>query len=301
MTSRKVVDLFCGIGGMSLGFQNAGFEIVAAFDKWKPALAIYQDNFSHMALEKDLFDPAAGTMIKELAPDIIIGGPPCQDFSIAGKREQGERANLTLRFSELVSEARPGWFVMENVYNIERMPVLEKAKTVLKNAGYGLTTTVLDASRCGVPQARKRFFMIGKLGEKHAFLERQLTESLADTQMTVRDYLGNSLGTEFYYMHPRSYARRAVFSIDEPASTIRGVNRPIPQNYQAHKADKAPISAGVRALTTKERSLLQTFPPEFILNGSKTNQEQAIGNAVPVRLAEFVATQIRKYEELNES
>ena len=96
-------------------------------------------------------------------------------------------------------------------------------------------------------------------------------------------------------MHPRSYARRAVFSIDEPAATIRGINRPIPSNYKRHPSDAAAIEEGVRALTTKERSYLQTFPDAFKLPGAKTNVELAIGNAVPPALAKYIAKCIEKY------
>jgi len=105
-----------------------------------------------------------------------------------------------------------------------------------------------------------------------------------------------SLHTEYYYMHPRSYNRRAVFSIHEPSATIRGVNRPIPDGYKRHHADKADISDGVRALTSKERSYIQTFPESFVFEGKKTDVEQAIGNAVPVKLAEYVAKCILDYE-----
>ena len=86
-------------------------------------------------------------------------------------------------------------------------------KTMLSDAGYGLTARVLDASRCGVPQARKRFILIGHLGSEDGFLDDELEAGLADKQMTVRDYLGDKLRTQYYYMHPRSYARRGVFSI----------------------------------------------------------------------------------------
>lgn len=293
----RCVDLFSGCGGMSLGFQNAGIDIVAAVDNWKPAIDIYQANFNHPIIDMDLYSDDAVEVIRKYAPDIIIGGPPCQDFSIAGKRERGTRANLTIRYAEIISELLPRWFVMENVYNIERFPVLPEALEIFRAAGYGITSRVLNASLCGVPQARKRFFLIGKLGEPDGFLDKEIDENLSETPMTVRDYLGDSLDTEFYYMHPRNYQRRAVFSIDEPSSTIRGVNRPIPENYKMHHADKARIGQGVRALTTKERSYLQTFPNWFELVGSKTSVEQAIGNAVPVKLAEFVATQISLFEE----
>ena len=292
----KAVNLFCGCGGMSLGFENAGIEFLAAYDNWAPAINIYKDNFNHPVHDFDLNAEGVIDHIKAYKPDMIIGGPPCQDFSIAGDRNMGERAKLTIRFANIVKEINPTWFVMENVYNIERMPVLPKAKRIIKKAGYGITIRTLNASYCGVPQARRRYFMIGLLEAKDDFLGRMLDLAQSKLQMTVRDYLGDSLHTQFYYMHPRSYNRRGVFSIDEPSATIRGVNRPIPQGYKKHHGDKADFLDGnVRALTTKERSYIQTFPKEFVLAGNKTDVELAIGNAVPVKLSEFVALRIMEY------
>lgn len=280
---------------MSLGFESAGFEIVAAFDNWNPAIKIYESNFSHPIYKRDLSGDSVSEQIADLHPDLIMGGPPCQDYSIAGKRELGKRANLTIRFGEIVSVAKPMWVVFENVYNIERFPTVTILKQILSDAGYGITTRVLDASRCGVPQKRKRFFLIGKLGEKDGFLDEIISRNLSAKQMTVREYLGDKLQTEFYYMHPRSYNRRAVFSVDEPAATIRGINRPIPENYKRHHADKADVHAGVRALTTRERGYLQTFPEEFKLPGAKTDVELAIGNAVPPALARYIANCVKQY------
>ena len=292
----RVVDLFCGCGGMSLGFQNAGFEVVAAYDNWDPAVSIYSMNFTHPVYKKDLLEDDAVEDIQRFSPEMIIGGPPCQDFSISGKRNfVGKRANLTARFAEIVSIIKPQWFVMENVYNIEKSPVLPAAINTLRSAGYGITKRILDASYCGVPQARKRFFLIGHLNDKDGFLDEILSSHLDTKKMTVHDYLGDSLNTEFYYMHPRNYSRRAVFSIHEPSATIRGINRPIPINYKKHPADKADISAGVRCLTTKERSYIQTFPESFQLGGAKTDVELAIGNAVPVNLAKYVGICIVDY------
>lgn len=106
---------------------------------------------------------------------------------------------------------------------------------------------------------------------------------------------GDTLGTEFYYRHPRSYARRAIFSIDEPSPTIRGVNRPIPKTYQVHPNDACHDLSKVRPLTTIERSQIQTFPRSFVLTGKKADIEQAIGNAVPVNLAKYVAECLKEY------
>ena len=287
----RVIDLFCGCGGMSLGFQNAGFDIVAAYDNWQPAIDIYQKNFQHPIYKKDLSTEDIVPELRVLAPDMIIGGPPCQDFSIAGKREfRGKRANLTLKFGQIVSEVHPQWFVMENVYNIEKSPIFEEVLTIFKSAGYGVTKHVWDASYMEVPQMRRRYFVVGKLGEKDDFLLEKMLSGLSKERMTVRKYFKDKpIGTDYIYQHPRTYKRRAIFSIDEPLSTIRSVNRPIPSNYVIHPADKTSDLSKVHVLTTKERSYIQSFPESFEFVGTTSSIEQAIGNAVPVKMAEYVA------------
>ena len=296
----RVIDLFCGCGGMSLGFQNVGFNIVAAYDNWQPAIDIYKSNFIHPIYKKDLAFEDVISEIRELNPDMIIGGPPCQDFSIAGKRNfRGKRANLTLKFGQIVSDVHPQWFVMENVYNIDKSPVFEEVLTIFKSANYGLTKHVWDASHMGVPQMRRRYFVIGKLGEKDDFLMDILLSGLSKERMTVRKFFNNKqFEKDFIYLHPRTYKRRAIFSIDEPLSTIRSVNRPIPSNYVIHHADKTSDLSKVHVLSAKERSLIQTFPESFIFKGTTSAIEQAIGNAVPVRMAEFVARAILNYIKL---
>lgn len=293
----RVIDLFSGCGGMSLGFQNAGFQIVAAYDNWQPAIDIYQRNFQHPIFKKDLSTEDVISELKGYSPDMIIGGPPCQDFSIAGKREfRGKRANLTLKFGQIVSEVRPQCFVMENVYNIEKSPIFEEVLTIFKSAGYGITKHVWDASYMGVPQMRRRYFVIGKLGEKDDFLLDRLLSGLSKERMTVRKYFAEKpLDAEYIYQHPRTYKRRAIFSVDEPLSTIRSVNRPIPANYVIHSADKTSDLSKVHVLTTKERSYIQSFPESFVFVGTTSSIEQAIGNAVPVKMAEYIGGTIYRY------
>ena len=292
----RTIDLFSGCGGLSLGFQNADFEILAAFDKWKPAIKVYQDNFDHPIYDTDLESEEAIEFIKKLNPEIVIGGPPCQDFSSAGKRDETlGRADLTLSFANIIATCKPDWFVMENVERITKSKILKEAIQLFKKAGYGISYDVLDASLCGVPQARKRFFLVGHLNSKDSFLNPYFTKNLSNRQMTIFDYLGKSLNTEYYYRHPRSYMRRGVFSIHEPSPTIRGVNRPIPKGYVRHSGDPVEITDQVRPLTTIERSYLQTFPDTFIFRGTKTDLEQIIGNAVPVKLGEYVANCINEY------
>ena len=157
----KVVDLFCGAGGMSLGFKRAGFELVCAVDNWPAALECYKLNFKrHPVKQLDISNWEAVAMeLKESKPDIVIGGPPCQDFSDAGLRVEGKRAKLTSCFAHIVATLQPKYFVMENVPRALKSKAYAEAEGIFKKAGYGLTKVILDASLCGVPQARSRFFL----------------------------------------------------------------------------------------------------------------------------------------------
>jgi DNA (cytosine-5)-methyltransferase 1 len=293
----RVLDLFAGCGGMSLGFQNAGYDLVAAYDKWEKAVDVYRANFEHPVYQMNL-DVDEYSFLKQHQIDMVIGGPPCQDFSSAGKRDETQgRADLTHTFAEMIVYLQPAWFVMENVSRIKKSHVLKTAKHLLEDNKYGLTQAVINASRCGVPQNRKRYFLIGQLNGSHNALLPYLKKNLSARKMTMHDYFGDSLGIAYYYRHPRSYQRRGVFSIHEPSPTIRGVNRPVPPAYQRHKNDAGPVDDKLRALTTRERSLVQTFPDDFILEGTKTNLEQMIGNAVPVKQAEYIATCILEYQK----
>lgn len=293
----RVVDLFCGCGGLSFGFASAGMDVVAAYDNWPAAIKVYASNFSHPVNTIDLSEEdSAVESIAGYTPDMIIGGPPCQDFSSAGLRnENNGRGDLTVSFAKIVAAVRPGWFVMENVSTITKTDKLNEAKDILTNAGYDMAQIVLNAALCGVPQKRKRFFLIGKPGLNDVLMLDCLKSQLAAKEMTVRDYFKDDMDVEYYYRHPRSYARRGIFSVDEPSPTIRGVNRPIPNGYHIHHNDPVDRIDGIRPLTTDERAKIQTFPQSFKFFGTKSEIEQMIGNAVPVNLGKFVAEAIIKY------
>lgn len=294
----KTIDLFCGCGGMSLGFQKAGFDIIAAYDNWHPAVNVYRKNFAHPIYERDLAEESIANEIAQYAPDIIIGGPPCQDFSSAGYRDETlGRAELSKCYADIVCTAKPKYFVMENVTRIRVSKTYQYVYNTLKEAGYGLTEKILDASLCGVPQKRKRLFLIGCLNAHDGFLDEILEKGLSSKPMSIYDYLGDKLGVEYYFRIPRSYNRRAIFSIYEPCVTIRGVDRPIPPNYKKHPRDPVEVGELVRALTPKERSYMQTFPESFKFEGTNTNVNQMIGNAVPVNLACYVANAILNYDQ----
>lgn len=283
---------------MSLGFQNAGFEILAGFEHWDAAIACYKRNFTHPVEDVDLSKVHDATKaILKYQPQIIIGGPPCQDFSGAGNRVEGDRADLTVAYAEIIKYIMPQYFVMENVERAASSEAYRKARKIFKEAGYGLTEKVLDASFCGVPQKRKRFFCIGCKEGQDSFLDGLLSTNQTIFPMTMREYYTQQkyeLRIQYYYRHPRSYKRRGIFSVDEPSPTIRGVNRPKPNNYVKHEGDVINPD-GVRNLSYRERAILQTFPTDYVWEDSSSVTEQMIGNAVPVNLAYYVATCLMRY------
>ena len=299
----KAIDLFSGCGGLSLGFQNAGVDIVAAFDNWDAAINTYNANFKHNASKLDLSNVnETKNVLSKYEFDMIIGGTPCQEFSNAGTRTEGDLALLSEKFAEVVCFFKPKWFVMENVDRFEGSDTYETVHRMFRQAGYGLTCRKLDASLYGVPQKRKRFFCIGLLDAKDNFMDALLIIKQTRKHLTVRDYLTNIFGENifginYFYRHPRNYGRRGVFSIDEPAPTIRGVNRPLPKQYKKHGNDASFDYPNIRALTSKERSIIQTFPNTFVFSEIKSDAEQMIGNAVPIKLAESVADQVLLYDQ----
>jgi DNA (cytosine-5)-methyltransferase 1 len=168
MRKLQVLDLFSGAGGMSLGFSDAGFAITAAIDHWHDALNTFHLNKAEtQTLLIDMSDESATHhALKSLGEvDVIIGGPPCQGFSIAGKRDPMDPRNkLYKSFIAAIREKKPTAFVMENVPTIASKTNAELYAEILNDLGglgYKTQSKVLIASDFGVPQNRKRMFIVG--------------------------------------------------------------------------------------------------------------------------------------------
>lgn len=297
----RTIDLFSGAGGLSRGLSDAGMEISLAIDSWQTAVDAYSRNSPHLVRCMDLRNVDQATEeLKGLDYDLIAGGPPCQDFSSAGKREEGTHANLTEAFAEIVARCKPRFVLMENVPRVRSSNAYHYAKALLDRQGYSFYERVLDANLCDVPQIRKRFFMFGWLGQENAAeqLNDVIEDSLNSRRLTVKEFMKDEISISHYYRHPRNYSRRAVFSVHEPSPTIRGVNRPVPPSYKRNPRDSA-SPQGVRALTSLERSRIQTFPNNWQWSSTsqpltKSDTELLIGNAVPVNLAKFVGAAMLK-------
>lgn len=175
MTNKPtVLDLFCGCGGLSHGFIEAGYNVLAGIDHWQDALDTFAFNHKDSkAIKADLVDITPKQMSEQRdikAVDVIIGGPPCQGFSIAGKRLiDDERNQLYKKFVDFVSFYQPSAFVMENVPNIISMGKGAVKDDILEDfsrLGYTVTYKILLASDYGVPQNRRRAFFVGLKNNK---------------------------------------------------------------------------------------------------------------------------------------
>lgn len=170
----NVLDLFCGCGGISLGFEQAGYRILLGIDVWEDALKTFKHNHKHsdtLCADLSTLSPIeVSEKINGEKVDVIVGGPPCQGFSIAGKRiVEDKRNELYKSFVRMVEYFKPKAFVLENVPNILTMGGGIIKEAILKDfesLGYTVVTKVLLASNYGVPQNRKRAIFVGLLNGK---------------------------------------------------------------------------------------------------------------------------------------
>ena len=172
----NVIDLFCGCGGFSKGFQQAGFNIVYGIDNWKDAIVTYKHNFPSAVVSNEDITNISGENILEATGlktneiDVIIGGPPCQGFSLSGKRLLDDPRNILYKsFVGIVSDLLPPVFVMENVPGLVRLfngKVKDAVISDFSELGYDVEMQLLSADNFGVPQQRKRVFFVGINCEK---------------------------------------------------------------------------------------------------------------------------------------
>jgi DNA (cytosine-5)-methyltransferase 1 len=166
------IDLFCGAGGMSLGLQRAGFSVLCAADAWNVAVKTYERNFDHPVICADLAGYPASKLqqlagIANVPVDLVVGGPPCQGFSIQRVGpDEDHRNNLVLEFARLVTEISPTSFIMENVPGLigkRGRQLFDAFLETVESAGYGTEAYVVNAADYGVPQIRRRVIVFGWL------------------------------------------------------------------------------------------------------------------------------------------
>lgn len=184
---NKIIDLFCGCGGLSLGFEMAGFEVELAIDMWKDAIATFNHNHKKsVAVCRDIAE-LTNDFLKNLSDEKeivgVIGGPPCQGFSTVGKREIDDpRNHLYLEYYRVVENVEPDFFLLENVKGLTTLNGGAFKDDIIGRfgrLGYDVNFDILNASDFGVPQNRERVFFIGMKKGRFPFPLKPLNEKIS--------------------------------------------------------------------------------------------------------------------------
>lgn len=314
------IDLFAGCGGFAKGFCNADFECVAANEFDENAAITYRANFNHPLVEDDITDPEVKQQIYELADgkeiDVVVGGFPCQGFSMSGKRILDDPRNKLFReFVEVVKRVRPKVVVCENVMGIlssGKGEVMRQIIEAFAELGYKMDYKVLNAADYGVPQLRKRVIFIGnRIGVDNIFPKPVLTP---DEYITVKDAIGDLVGhghdVALSHLITKSEETtiKRMEELEEGESLYSGKNgkkkyketaRKLFWNRPSHTVKRNNGNWAVhpienRYLTPREMARLQTFPDEFDFSYvGKTYQYRQIGNAVPPLMAKYIAESVK--------
>lgn len=322
----ELLSLFCGCGGMDLGFEQAGFRTSLAYDRREPGLKSWQNNRSFgKAVNRDIskitlkqIDEDYGS---EFSPTGVIGGPPCQGFSVANRYGSADdpRNKLVAKFFNIALRLHKrsplSFIVMENVPAIQGIRgggILEKQKAKLKRNGFSVYDKVLDAQEFGVAQRRRRLFLVA--------INKSITKSetwdFPDTfkkKKTVRDvieklpepiYFDRSVTPETIPFHPNHWcmkpkspkffsgelkegfvAKRSfkTLSWDKPSYTASYGNREVHIHPDGH-----------RRLSVYEAMKIQGFDKKYKLSGTMSDQITQVSEAVPPPLAAVVAKKIHE-------
>lgn len=318
----NVLDLFCGCGGLTEGFKKV-FNIICGIDSWDIAIESYKQNHNHMALCKDLteFKPDDLNLIfnnneqNQKQIDIIIGGPPCQAYSMGGKRDPNDkRANLFLYYYEFIKFFKPKIFVMENVVGI--LSIKDKNNNKLINTimnileeNYTCKIHVLYAADFNVPQLRRRVIIIG--------VHKEFNINIPDIQLVSNNNrIPVSTILESREQIDQSYylSERAINGINKKKERMKlekkgfgaqflDLTKPsytIPARYwkDGYDALVKYSDTEIRRLTILELKRIQTFPDNYILCGNKKEQIMQIGNAVACNFAYYIAIYVSNILQL---
>ncbi|SJZ49581.1 DNA cytosine methyltransferase [Mycoplasmopsis verecunda] len=312
--SKKIIDLFSGCGGLTYGFYKNGFDIVESVEHWKPALDTYNLNYHKNEIVKDITDPEVIDNIKNKYHkkiDIVIGGFPCQGYSMAGRRDPNDERNQLYKYTiDIIKKVEPKLFVLENVKGIlsfrenDGVLVIDKIISMLNDIGYYSKYILLDASNFGVPQKRERVIFIGSRKSQKKKVD-DVIERLSETKLpvvTVRDAIEDLENIEENKGFNHIFSKHTPEMIEKIKQTPEGksVMKGYSDAFRKQFYDKPSTTVkenhgGVhvhptkhRVMTPRELARLQSFPDDFIFTSTKTNILKQIGNAVPPKLSEEI-------------
>lgn len=303
------VDLFCGAGGMTQGMKQAGLSPVASVEINPFASSTHINNFPecrHYSGDIEEFDPQQW-LEKSGSPDVhlVIGGPPCQGFSVAGRRDPDDARNRLFRqFVRVVSELKPWYFVMENVPGILTMQKGAVKAAILEafaEAGYpNASIAVLEAASYGVPQLRARaIFIANRFGLPNPYPKPQLMPSdYKPIESAISDLPAFEPIPEINHewtRHSAAYMERLA-QVPAGGSLYPTFLDAFKRQYPGLPSMTIKENHGGthihphlnRVISAREMARLQTFPDSFIFAGPMKKAMWQIGNAVPPRLAEAI-------------
>ncbi|MBI5002089.1 DNA cytosine methyltransferase [Candidatus Woesearchaeota archaeon] len=301
----RILDLFAGCGGFSQGFMQAGCEVIAFVEQWQPAVATFQQNHpSAQLIGTDITKIKNDDLLKYYKKiDIIIGGPPCQGFSLCGNRDPKDKRNqLYKHFLRFVEVIEPIYVVLENVHGLLTMRDTDGEKIIHKiverfiENDYSVTYKILDAANYGVPQHRKRLFIIARK-MKWFSSEHLSKKTVADALDDLTNQENVLNGHEFFTPTQETIQKIRNLKQGERMSLKFNTSR---QRLFADKPSRTILTKPIyihpfynRFLTARELARLQSFPDNFLFCGSKIDKVKQIGNAVPPLLAKKIAESLR--------
>ena len=306
----KVVSLFSGAGGLDLGFCMAGHKIIWANDLYEDAVHTYEKNLGNHILLKDIHDVEAGDIPD---CDIIIGGFPCQGFSVANtKRRIGDARNeLYKQLIRVIDAKKPKFFLAENVKGLVSLGHGAVFKMILadfRRIGYNVKYKILNAADYGVPQTRLRVIIVGvrkdidweyeypapthaKDGENNLPIWVSVSQALSEIpNPDKKNDIPNHTYSK-YKLNINGYLGHRLLDPNKPAPTVtaRGDNR--------GGVVILPHPNGKRRMSCRELASVQSFPLDYEFCGNNSSIYRQIGNAVPPLLGYMVSRQFNLYQE----
>lgn len=299
-TKLSVVSLFCGAGGMDFGLEKAGLDIVWANDNDKDSVDTYKANFKSTNVVCEDVTKIKSEDIPDT--DLIVGGFPCQGFSIANKfrKVDDSRNVLYQEMLRIIRDKQPKWFIAENVrgiLNIGKGTVIQKIVEDFTQVGYSVKYKLVNMADYGVPQMRKRVIILGTRKDLMPdaelyhpeqthnsnggmYLKKWVSVNEAFAKLEdYKDIPNKNIGSK-YKLQIRNFTGHRATDGNKPSPTV------LARGNGKGGVNATPHPNGLRRMTVRESAWIQTFPHNFVFFGSVNSQYRQIGNAIPILYAQ---------------
>ncbi|WP_298305609.1 DNA cytosine methyltransferase [Flavobacterium sp.] len=324
-----VYSLFTGAGGFDIGFEEAGFEIIGASDIWEESKKTMEINYPKVPfICKDIRELTAKEILestKGVKPDVFIGGPPCQGFSVMGDKNSADPRNTLFEsYVHLVEELQPKCFVFENVKGLKTMfngRYLDVVANSFSKIGYDVHFKILNAKDYGVPQSRQRVIIFGtrlnrgfdyplnnykKIGKINTFKNvNEAIKDLAKKDSSFPNHIALDHGEivlERYKLIPEGGKLPPPEQLPERirrknfGNTYVRLDRNKISTTMVPGNNAFPVHPFLhRSLTPREAARIQTFPDNIIFSGGRQQQCILVGNAVPPLMAANIAVEVKNH------